>query len=747
MKRTVSILLSLAIFLSLCACGRPELSGSVGSAAPEPSLMDVELAEENTQGYVIPAAWTENSVNDGTYGYVTAAAEPDLSGDPGFKDGYLVTLSRDTETQMTTLTRYTLDGSEVSATKIPPMEGSDTENTDSYIGLYSFGEDCIWMTHERYTVLDEETGETENYAQLEQWNYEGECRAAIPLEDILLPEDRESFVYDMTISPEGDPILTSENYIYFCDSTGAPAATVKTAGNHYSFCLDSGGRLYLSSLFENQIYTIDWDAHAPGDVVFSTTGNEAVLPGGGAYDFFLKSDTLLRGVCLETGTITELLSWTDWDLAGSVGDVLYLDQDTYLIMVYSLLDVDSGSQLLTLSRVPANEIPEKTIVRLAVPLNEIWAKDGATWADSLDQRVAEAMNQFNRESSTYRVEVETFGSAQDLQLMLSAGDIPDLLYWGQGTLEDSPSIPLLAKNGYLLDLEPLFDRDPELSTEDFLPNLLELAKSQANGLYAMPIEFYFVTLTGKKEYVGDSTGWTISDMIAAAWQLPEDMEVWEYISQWDALDTLLRCTLSDFMDVNAGTCQFETQEFYELLNFCRDYFPQEVGEDYTPSENAMLTGEGGMGRMGQFASDVIRPLEEQGKTLIGYPGAGDSGLSIIFYQEMSIFAQGLQQEGAWEFLRTLYSYDYQYSCRHSVRSDAFNAREDWYLELNDSCTEAESQAIRQRVQEATQLRLAEYPCSEIIQEEAAAFFSGDKTAEETARIIQNRVEIYLAEQS
>ena len=40
-----------------------------------------------------------------------------------------------------------------------------------------------------------------------------------------------------------------------------------------------------------------------------------------------------------------------------------------------------------------------------------------------------------------------------------------------------------------------------------------------------------------------------------------------------------------------------------------------------------------------------------------------------------------------------------------------------------------------------------YPGDDIIQEEAAAFFNGDKTAEETARIIQNRVEIYLGEQS
>lgn len=742
MKRTLSILLIVSVLLALTGCGGP--GSSVESA---PSAAPAVSASENASGYVVPANWTENSVNDGTWGYVTAAADLDIPGNVSLLDGLLVAQVYDQESQNTTLARYTPEGTEVGATTIPPLEGSDAENTSSYLGHYDFGEDGIWLTHDRYTMIDEETGEQESYCQLEHWSYAGEKLAAVPLEDILLPEDTSEFVFDLSLSPEGNPVLLTERYVYFCDESGKSAATAETGDTGYSFSRDKSGQLYLSSTFENQVYTIDWEACAPGEALFPTTGNEAVLPGGGDYDFYLKSDSALRGVSLSGGTVTEILSWADWDLTGCVGDILYLDEDTYLLTVHSLLDMESGSQLLTLSRVPAAEIPEKTTVRLAVPLNPDWAADGQTWTDSLDQRVAEAMNQFNRASDTYRVEVETYGSAQDLQLKLAAGDVPDLLYWDQGTLEDGPSISLLAKKGYLLDLEPFFDRDEELSTEDFIPNLLELAKSQAGGLYAMPIEFYYVTLIGQKDYVGDTPGWTVSDMLAAAEQKPEDMEMWEYISQWDMLDILLRCNLSDLMDLDAGTCNFRTQEFYDMLTLSRDYFPSEVGESYTPSGSAMLQGEGGLGRVGQFASDVLRPLEEQGKTLIGYPGAGDSGLSIIFYREMSILAQSAQQGGAWEFLRTLYSYDYQYGCRSAVRADAFNDREDWYVEINGSCTMEESQAARELIYQATQLRLAEYPCANIIQEEAAAFFAGDKTAEETADIIQSRVEIYLAEQS
>lgn len=751
MKRTLLILLSTALLLGLCACGGPEASGSASGGGMPSGSMDVGPAAENDQGYVIPASWQEDSINDGNYGYVTAAAELGISGDISFQDGSLVTLVRDQETQMTTLTRYSSEGKELSSTVIPPMDGFDQENTDSYIGHYSFGEDGIWMTHDRYTVVDEETGESEGYTLLEQWSYDGECLITIPLADILLPEDSESFVHDLTISPGGTPVFITKNYIYFCDGTGTPTNTPQTGGNSYNFCRDSSGRLYLSSIFDNQVCTIDWDAHAPGEALFSTTGNEAVLPGGGPYDFLLKSDTLLRGVRLETGTITTILNWSDWNLAGSVGGVVYLDQDTYLITVYSLLNMDSGSQLLTLSRVPANEIPDKTVVRLAVGLGAEAASWGQTWTDALDQKVAEAINQFNRASDTYRVEVETYSSGEELNLKLVSGDAPDIIDWNSTAwLEDTPSLVLYAKRGYLLDLEPLFASDDELSTDDFIPNILELAKGRTNGLYSMPLNFYFVTMTAPKAYVGDRMGWTVAELLEVAKALPEDMGIWEYTTQSNMLDTLLRTNINSFVNLTDSTCDFENQEFYDMLTLCRDYFPAEIGENDTPPAGGnLLTGQVSMGRLGQFASDVMRPLEEQGQTMIGYPGAGGNGLSIIFNDEMAICALG-QQEGAWEFLRTLYTYDFQYHSSGTmcaVRQDAFDAKEDWYLEINGSCTESESMAARELVYGAKNVRTNDSPVIGLVMEEAEAFFAGDKSAEDTARLIQSRVEIYLGEQS
>jgi hypothetical protein len=295
-------------------------------------------------------------------------------------------------------------------------------------------------------------------------------------------------------------------------------------------------------------------------------------------------------------------------------------------------------------------------------------------------------------------------------------------------------------------LDPLFDADPELSTDDLIPSIYALSKERTGGgFYSMPLYFYFTTLRVSKAYVGDKTSWTISDMLAVQESLPEGMGLWGG-TQSGTLDFLLRESIGEFVDLEAGTCNFETQEFYDLLTLCKNDGPAEYTEGSMPEE--ILCCDMATGNMGNFATDVIAPLEESGDVLIGYPDAGGSGASIIFYDEMSICALGQQQEGAWQFLRTLMSYDYQYCARSMapVRQDAFEARQDWYMQVTGACTQEQLQEVREFIYNAQHCRTNDSPAVPIVEEEAAAFFAGDKTAEEVARIIQSRVSIYLGEQ-
>lgn len=121
-------------------------------------------------------------------------------------------------------------------------------------------------------------------------------------------------------------------------------------------------------------------------------------------------------------------------------------------------------------------------------------------------------------------------------------------------------------------------------------------------------------------------------------------------------------------------------------------------------------------------------------------------MAIQFYCQLSIMAQAPNPDGAWAFFRTLFTYAHQSNRFPPVRLDAFDQRESRVVS-NGNATEAESQAARELILSASTQRLMSYPCADIIAEEAAACFAGDKSPQEVARIIQNRVEIYLGEQS
>ena len=66
--------------------------------------------------------------------------------------------------------------------------------------------------------------------------------------------------------------------------------------------------------------------------------------------------------------------------------------------------------------------------------------------------------------------------------------------------------------------------------------------------------------------------------------------------------------------------------------------------------------------------------------------------------------------------------------------------------LGDSLTREGGDALLELVEATEGTHVFDYTIESIIKEEAAAFFAGDKTAQETADLIQSRVSLYLGEQ-
>jgi multiple sugar transport system substrate-binding protein len=312
-----------------------------------------------------------------------------------------------------------------------------------------------------------------------------------------------------------------------------------------------------------------------------------------------------------------------------------------------------------------------------------------------------------------------------------------------------------------VDLEELMNHDETLAASDFIPAILNLEKAYSGGLYVMPTSFSYDCLIGLQEYVGDTTGWSTEEFFRAVSAMPDGMDVIGTTTQDEALSMLLDGMLDSFVDEAAGMCSFTDERFETLLTICRDYFDAEIAEDdlyveefdaaeglYDDSE--LLIDYRSQGTI----ANVLKEINAMGEdiVLVGYPTeTSGSGFRIQMIDELSICASGQNQDAAWDFLKYVLGYDYQYAIglsQSSIRLDAFNARTensknfDWVTATDD-----EFDTLVSQIFDANVRMTKSSPIKDIILEESEAFWAGNQTVEETANLIQSRVQIYLGEQS
>lgn len=180
MKKWIAVLLTLCMLLSLGACGgKTESVPSVSAKETEPTI-SVEMTTDGD--YVIPAQWTNNSINDGSYAYVTESAEKQTLTNDGL--GHYYQIDHDDEKQVNSVTVTKQDGTPMYSLEIPflaPIIEGDAAN--DYLGEYVFLEDSLWVTHYRDSYdPEQETSSWEGY--LEHWDAQGN-----PLEKRSLAED------------------------------------------------------------------------------------------------------------------------------------------------------------------------------------------------------------------------------------------------------------------------------------------------------------------------------------------------------------------------------------------------------------------------------------------------------------------------------------------------------------------------------------------------------------------------------
>lgn len=356
------------------------------------------------------------------------------------------------------------------------------------------------------------------------------------------------------------------------------------------------------------------------------------------------------------------------------------------------------------------------------------------------------VNDFNRTSEGYRVEVQLLGegglTAELLRTQLIAGEGPDIFaFYDHSLLAD------LGANSFE-DLLIYLDADEEYGRDTLVPELLEAMCVQGK-LSWLPYSFGISTFTAPSAYLSEP-GFSFDEAKQAAAKAGLPL-----FPGWMTRD-ILWGWLSDFavgqyMDLEAGTCSFDSEDYISLLEECAAA-ASEFGSDSAALYNSLLQFE--------LLQNLIRVSTISSNyggdyAYVGAPNETTNGSMFSPDLCFTISSASEHKDAAWQLVRSCLSEEHQsaLSGGFPASAQALDALIDdavangvHYYEYEYELDEADAAKLRGLISE-TQTAQDAYPAVlNIMAEDAAQFFAGQITAEQAAAYTQDRVSIWLAEQ-
>ena len=453
-------------------------------------------------------------------------------------------------------------------------------------------------------------------------------------------------------------------------------------------------------------------------------------------------------------------NWMDCNISSStVSSYSLLSDGTIAAFIQNWRSNGNNSEVAIVKEVDKSEIGDVKNLVLA-----------SMWADSnLEEKIID----FNKKQDQYHITMKTYDSDsnEDWQdtinnfttAVTTDPDIDIVMFY------DYSQVLSFAGKGLNIDLYDLIDKDPDLSRDDFLPNILTACEYDGK-LAFLPTGFSLQTLIGKADDVGTTPGWTLDDVKALLASKPEGTQLLYGMDRTAAMDFCMNLGYNDFIDWEAGTCNFDSQEFVDILEFAAT-FPEQFEYNDDGEDTSVLLNTGRQLLDSYYLSDfnqvqLYRVIFGGNTTFIGYPTTNGNGALLNFSNILGISKNCDDVDGAWQFLRTMYlptkdgenNYTYDFSIRkdsfEKYCKDAMDEEKnggggygwgEFNVEIK-AATQEDVDQVKDLVYNTTAVSGAgSSDINNIISEESEAFFTGQKSASDVAKIIQSRVKVYLSE--
>lgn len=616
-------------------------------------------------------------------------------------------------------------------------------------------------------------------------------------------DDGNLYLSDNIIFLDGKLIVYWDKKIYIFNKDGSADQTFEVDDYIEGMFTANNGKVYILSNFESAgglgISELDLKTGKPGEPV--GLGNNSIyniykIKEAVNGNVYLSSSDCLYEFNFEKGKTELVFSWINVDMDGnSISDFMQMEDGSFFVLStlvdYSSIesgDMSSEIEIATISKKKYSDTKQKKIITLA--------------SNYLDMYVKREILKFNKTDGSYRIEVADYSSyenpAEQINLDITAGKIPDIIDVGYMPKE------LYIKKGFLADLYPFIEKDDEIKKEDFI-DTVRTALEHDGKLYSLPVSFRIHAFAGPKKIFGSMEGWSYEDMEKIYNDMPEGSSfMYNMTSEW-FVENMLSAQMDDFINYDTKEVKLDSEEFINMIEFSKNFKDNKIDNS---SDDSYIMSSGGSGGITVSSNDESYELIRKGKILLKSMEMYDfsdiqineklfksqGGYNVLSYpssdknNKLSISSSGNcfaisekcdNKEGAWNFLRRLYTYEFQKAALSfsgfPIRQDVMDKKIEYAMATKEYTDDDGTKvtpvsnysynygdfkitlkpytkeqmdifrSILDRIGTEMDFGSSYNEIPKIIEEETKAFYSGDKTAKEAAEIIQSRVSIYINE--
>ena len=643
----------------------------------------------------------------------------------------------------------------------------------------------IYTAEYQWNATEGDDAYSEQQIVLHKYDSTGAQVMEQDITDIMQQDENNSYINYMCIDDQGRFYVASNELIRLFDTQGQFQGVVKTDSSWIQGMGEGkDGKVYVcyydDSSVNNILSEIDFDGKKVAQTYsnFPNGNGNGSLSAGMEGDVLANTDTTLYEYNLADQSTTEVLNWLDCDINGNYVNYVGVTSDGKILAVIN--DWNTGeTDVVKLTRTKASEVAQKTPVVI-----------GAMYTSQALQAAAVA---FNKQSNEYHVTIKTYidennwtetswsDSVTAMNNDLTSGsNCPDILDMSNLDVKE------LAAKGAFEDMTPYLEKSSVLSKDDFFDSVLS-SYTFDGKLAGIPKTFTLSTIVGKASDLGDRNGWTVDDVMEYA-NAHEGTALFEGMTKSGMLSTMLAYDLDSYIDWETGKCSFDGENFQKILEFVNS-FPDEYewqdDEASTPAKiqaGELLLNMTGISQLTDIQEEEA--MFGEPVTYIGFPTSdGSSGTYMQSNELYAIATKGSNKDGAWAFIEyyleqpvdDMFSWGLPAtkSALDEMINEAMNVKYmtdengnqildengnpvpengtssiswgDWEYTYHTT-TQEEADTLRHLIDIAKPANTSgNDEITNIITEEADAFFKGQKSAADVANIIQSRVQVYVNE--